>query len=109
MINYAKIYAAELQALCDDGESIVDVISAMYHGGRERTPAESNTVTFDPINGLDVEKWNEVAGGAITGQTLDLRRGRQAAELARVAEASSFLVLTTQRLLVVAKLDGVNR
>lgn len=106
MIKYAKIYATELQPLCQEGEEIVDVISAMYNTGREREPDESNTVSFDPINGLDVERWNRAAERGIGGLTLDLLRGRQAAELARTVEASSFLVLTTRRFLVIDKLQG---
>lgn len=105
MINYAKIHAGELHRICRDGENVVDVISAMYSSGRERTQKETNTITFDPLNGLSVESWDDAALEAIGGLTLDVRRGTLGRELAEAAgNPMGFLVLTTQRLLVI---DGL--
>lgn len=107
MINYAKVYADALAQVCCPGEQVVDVISATYTTGRERDSGEKNTVTFDPIHGLSVEAWNDAAAEAIGGLTLDLRRGRQAGELAKAADSTSaFLVLTTQRLLMLESLQS---
>lgn len=106
MLPYAKIYADELAGLCHPGEEAVDAISVMYNAGREKQSGETNAVTFDPLNGLSVDAWNNAATRAIGGLTLDLRRGRHAAGLASAAASTTiFLVVTTHRLLVV---DGIS-
>lgn len=106
MINYTKIHASQLAKVCRSGERMVDVGSAMYNSGRERHPHEVNNVTFDHLNGLSVDAWENAAVQAIQGLTLDVRRGRMAAEMAEAASgASSFIAVTTERLLI---LDGLS-
>lgn len=107
MINYAKLFADELAGVCRAGEEVVDVLSAMYHDGREKRSRETNTVTFDPLNGLSVASWDDAALEAIGGLTLDVRRGQQAGDLAEAAaDPMGYLVLTTGRLLVIDALNG---
>ncbi|RMB62295.1 hypothetical protein [Tessaracoccus antarcticus] len=106
MISFRKIFADELGRLCPAGEEVVDVISAQYHPGLEREPDESNTVTFDPINGLNVSSWNDSAEQLVGGLTLDTRRGHQAVGLARAFMTGSNLVLTTRRLLVIGHVSS---
>ncbi|MEO7588008.1 MAG: hypothetical protein ABIS84_08270 [Arachnia sp.] len=106
MLNYAKIYADELGGLCQPGEEIVDIISALYNPGREVEPDESKTASFDPINGLDVSAWNDAAEKLVGGVTLDTRRGHEAADMARSFLSGSNLVLTTRNLMVVGNVSS---
>lgn len=107
MLSYAKIYADELAELCAPGETAVDAISVMYNSGLEQHPDETNAMTFDPLNGLSVDSWDDAATSAIGGLTLDVRRGHLAGELAEAAaSASVHLAVTSQRILVVDGLSG---
>lgn len=110
MIDYARIYAAQLAELLGPDERAVDAISVDYTSGRERTPDEGpNTVTFDIFNGLSVTAWEDAAVQAIGGLTLDTRGGPMAGRLAKAARLAPFLVLTERRLLVVDELGDVDR
>ena len=106
MISFRKIFADELGGLCQPGEEVVDVITALYHPGRELAPDESRTVTFDPINGLSVSAWNNSIEKLIGGATLDTRRGQRAADMARSFMSGSNLVLTTQNLMVIGPVSS---
>lgn len=110
MIEYARIYAAQLAELLGPGERALDAISVDYAAGRERLAGEdTDTVTFDIFNGLSVTAWEDAAEQAIGGMTLDTRGGAMAGRLAKAARLAPFLALTERRLLVVDELGDLER
>lgn len=110
MIDYARLYAAQLAELLGRDERALDAIAVDYAAGRERAPDErTGGVTFDIFNGLSVQAWEDAAEQAIGGLTLDTRGGPLAGQLAKAARLMPFLVLTNQRLLVVDDLGDPER
>lgn len=106
VINYTKIYATQLAGMCHAGEQMVDVASVMYNSGRERLPNETSLVSFDVIEGLSVDAWEDAALEAIQGLTLDVRRGHMAAAMSEAASSvSAYIALTTRRLIVLEGLQ----
>lgn len=100
MFNRAKLFADELAGVCRDGEEVVELLAVQYHSGRERRSDDPRSWSIG-IDGLDVDSWHHAIELMIGGLTLDLRQGRQAADLVAGLEKGSELLLTTQRLLVI--------
>ena len=104
MLDPARVYASELAALCAPGEQVVAALSFTYHPGQELNAEPAvDRVSFDPIDGLDVPRWNRAAERFVGGVILDVRRGSDAASLVAVDRADlavTTLVLTDARLFV---------
>ena len=104
MLDPARLYATELAALCEPGEEVAAALSFTYHPGQElNAQPMADRVSFDPLSGLDVPRWNRAAERLIGGVTLDVRRGTDAASMVaadRADLAVTTLVLTGARLFV---------
>ena len=104
MLDPARVYATEFANLCVPGEEVVAALSFTYHPGQELTAERTDDrVSFDPLNGLDVPRWNRATERFVGGVTLDVRRGSDAGSLVaadRADLAMTTLVLTGTRLFV---------
>ena len=104
MLDPARLYATELAALCEPGEEVAAALYFTYHPGQElNAQPTADRVSFDPLNGLDVPRWNLATERFIGGVTLDVRRGSDAASMVaadRADLAVTTLVLTGARLFV---------
>lgn len=110
MLDPARLYATELAELCEPGQAVVAALSFTYHPGQVlNAEPTDDRVSFDPLNGLDVPRWNRAAERLVGGVTLDARQGPDAASFVaadRADLAVTTLVLTGSRLFVAKHKGG---
>lgn len=95
-------FVDDVQALCDPGERVVDLATVQYAPGEERLGPREEVVTFDPINGLTVSRWDDGVAAGLQGRTLLGFPGCSAQEFVEsLSDADCTLVVTDRRLLVV--------
>ncbi|MDO5684403.1 MAG: hypothetical protein Q4G46_16455 [Propionibacteriaceae bacterium] len=100
MFDSAQVYADELATVVEPGERVLNATMVSYLPGRERR-GRPDSVTFDPINGLDSSRLNDAAVEAMGGTSLHGADGSLADQLSNVIGAASHLVITDRRVLVV--------
>ena len=94
------IYADEIAAMLEPGESALVAVSATYLAGQVVAGPQTSHVTFDPVNGLDVDAWNRAAERAVSGVTLVGGPGSLAEQVVRSFGQANHLVLTDRRLVL---------
>lgn len=100
MMDYLNLYRSELEALCMPGETPIALNAVMYMQGKEEV-GNMSSITFDPINGLDVSRWNDAADKFVGGTSLIAPNGGMALGMHRVLDGSMELMLTNLRLVLI--------
>lgn len=102
MFDYFKVFYDNWLALCGPGEQPLALLMVQYSPGHEQLGQPRDGVHFDPLNGLQVDRWERGLERFMGGDTLYAPGGGgRALELRREASGMPHLLLTNQRLVVV--------
>lgn len=106
MFNYLEIYRDNITAVLLPNEQALAMIALSYLPGEERIGKIEDFFDFDLISGLYSTRLNRGFERLVGGLTLVSPPDGIAVQLTRSLQSAGYVLLTTQRLIVLSDLDA---